>query len=427
MTARVRAIRPSPLSRLARTHAITTASDATIAAALAGTFFFDAPTDEARTRVAIWLACTLVPFAVVAPCLGGAVRRLPPSGHAIAAIGVARAAVAALLAITIGSRVVYVVSLGTLVLGEAYATLRRAIVPVTVADPDDLVRANARLSRVGSLAGVAGGGLGIASAAVGGPPVALLLAALGHGLGAQVARSVPAALVPVPAPRRTARGGGPATRIVRTPPVPPVPLLSMASLRAAGAVMLFTVALSSHASDRVPVLLAAVAVATPVGSFCGTIVGPPSRRLLGSDAAVLTACTAAGISTTLLAVGHPSAPGFVATALVLAAASSAARQAYDATVQRAVADRFRRAAFARAELFLQVAWAVGALVPTVLRPGLREGCALVLAVLAVGAGAALVTAKPRRSARVSTSHPAIARTSNRCVDRARAAPTYSCP
>lgn len=427
MTERVPAVRPSPLSRLARTHAITTASDATIAAALAGTFLFDVPIDEARTRVALWLACTLVPFAVVAPCLGGAVRRLPPSGHAIAAIGVARAAVAALLAITIGSRIVYVVSLGALVLGETYATLRRAIVPVTVADPDDLVRANARLSRVGSLAGAAGGGLGIAAVALGGPPFALLLATLGHGLGARAARSVPAALVAAPAPQRTARSGGLARRIVRTPPVPPAPLLSMASLRAAGAAMLFTVALSSHASGRVPVLLAAVAVATPVGSFCGTIVGPPGRRHLGSDAAVLTACTAAGLSTTLVAVGRPSAPGYVATALVLAAASSVARQAYDATVQRAVAERVRRAAFARAELFLQLAWALGALVPTVLRPGLREGCALVLVVLTAGAGAALATAKPRRSARASTSHPSIARTSNRCVDRAPAAPTYSCP
>lgn len=427
MTERVPATRPSPLSRLARTHAITTASDASIAAALAGTFFFDVPIDEARTRVALWLVCTLVPFAVVAPCLGGAVRRLPPSGRAIASVGVARAVVAALLAITIGSRIVYVVSLGALVLGEAYATLRRAIVPVTVADPDDLVRANARLSRVGSLAGAAGGGLGFAASALGGPPFALLLAALGHGLGARAARSVPAALAPAQAPQRAAGSGELAARIVRTPPAPPVPLLSMASLRAAGAIMLFTVALSSHASDRVPVLLAAVAVATPIGSFCGTIVGPPSRRLLGSDAALLTACTAAGLSTSLVAVARPSAPGFVVTAFVLAAASSVARQAYDATVQRAVADPVRRAVFARAELLLQLAWALGALAPTVLRPGLREGCALVLAVLAAGAGAALATAKPRRSALVSTSHPIIPHTSNRCVDRARAAPTYSCP
>ena len=93
MTERVPATRPSPLSRLVRTHAITTASDASIAAALVGTFFFDVPIDEARTRVTLWIACTLLPSAVVAPCLGGAVRRLPPSGRAIAAIGAARAIV----------------------------------------------------------------------------------------------------------------------------------------------------------------------------------------------------------------------------------------------------------------------------------------------------------------------------------------------
>ena len=58
------------MARLMEMHAFSTAGDAAVAVALAGTLFFQVPTGEARGQVAQFLALTMLPFAVVAPLIG---------------------------------------------------------------------------------------------------------------------------------------------------------------------------------------------------------------------------------------------------------------------------------------------------------------------------------------------------------------------
>ena len=65
----------SPFMRLARVHAVGAASDAAIAVTLAGSIFFSISPDDSRGRVALYLALTMAPFAVVAPLLGPAIDR----------------------------------------------------------------------------------------------------------------------------------------------------------------------------------------------------------------------------------------------------------------------------------------------------------------------------------------------------------------
>ena len=64
-----------PFTRLARTHAASTAGDALLAIGLAGSLFFSISPEAARTRVALYLLLTMAPFAVVAPVLGPLIDR----------------------------------------------------------------------------------------------------------------------------------------------------------------------------------------------------------------------------------------------------------------------------------------------------------------------------------------------------------------
>lgn len=378
MTEGSRPARPANLSRLARVHATSTAADAAVAAVLAGTFFFDLPLDEARGRVALWLVCTLAPFVVVAPLLGGALRRLPPSGTALAAVGAARAAAALTLAFVLHGPACYAVAFAVLVLGEVYSTLRRALVPVAVAHPGDLVAANAFLSRVGSLSGPAGGAAGLAALYAGGPLLALTVAAGAHTLAARAARAVPAPDEPALPPAAASRDPRPGRRVA---PPTRTALVTMASLRAASGCTFLAVAFHARGPAGATWLLAAVGAAVTAGSLGGTFASPPLRSRLGDERRVLAAvATAAGaVAIGAVAAGGPAA--IVGLALALALASSAGRHAYDGAVQRAVPGGRRGATFARAEVLLQASWVAGALAASAVSLAPRAAAAAAVTVL----------------------------------------------
>ncbi|NEA00611.1 MFS transporter, partial [Streptomyces sp. SID10116] len=60
----------SGLGKLIELHAVNGAGDVMITVALASTVFFSVPTDEARGRVALYLAITMAPFTLLAPVIG---------------------------------------------------------------------------------------------------------------------------------------------------------------------------------------------------------------------------------------------------------------------------------------------------------------------------------------------------------------------
>lgn len=67
----------SGLGKLIELHAVNGAGDVMITVALASTVFFSVPTDEARGRVALYLAVTMAPFTLLAPVVGPLLDRLP--------------------------------------------------------------------------------------------------------------------------------------------------------------------------------------------------------------------------------------------------------------------------------------------------------------------------------------------------------------
>src|SRR4051812_15382050 len=137
----------SPFARLARTHALSTAADAMVATALAGTIFFEGATSQARGKVFLYLLLTMAPFALVAPLIGPALDRAR-SGRRwmIVATTVGRAVATLVMMRDVETLWFYPEAFVVLVLQRGYAIARSALVPATVGSDEELVEANSKLS-----------------------------------------------------------------------------------------------------------------------------------------------------------------------------------------------------------------------------------------------------------------------------------------
>ncbi|MEO5663456.1 MAG: MFS transporter, partial [Nocardioides sp.] len=148
----------SGLSQLIGLHAFNAAGDAAVAISLAGTLFFQVPTGEARGQVALFLALTMLPFAIVAPLIGPFLDRFSHGRRwAIGSTMAVRAFLCWVLATAVAtdSRWLFPAALGVLVASKAYGVTRAAAVPRLVPPSLTLVKANARVS----MAGIIGAGL----------------------------------------------------------------------------------------------------------------------------------------------------------------------------------------------------------------------------------------------------------------------------
>ena len=123
----------SGLSRLIELHAFNGAGDAAVAISLAGTLFFQVPTDQARGQVALFLGLTMLPFAIVAPLIGPVLDRFSHGRRwAIGATMALRAFLCWVLAdaVRTGDTVaLFPAALGCLVASKAYGVTRAAAVP----------------------------------------------------------------------------------------------------------------------------------------------------------------------------------------------------------------------------------------------------------------------------------------------------------
>src|SRR5262249_9527123 len=123
---RSRRTEPGGVTAIVRLHAVSTAADACIALALAGSLFFNTSLEVARPRLALYLALTLVPVAIMTPLIGPTVARYGAGSRLLVRIQRARVACALLLALAAGSVVLYPLSLAVLVLGRVYTVVKRS-------------------------------------------------------------------------------------------------------------------------------------------------------------------------------------------------------------------------------------------------------------------------------------------------------------
>ena len=376
---------PSPFRRLAKTHALSVAGDAIFTTTIAGLVFFNvSDLNQARWQVALALVFTFVPFTVAAPFIGPLIDRAR-GGRKWMIVGLCglRAAACLVLILTRGNPVaLYPLFLVMLVLSKGYVIARGTIVPTTVRSDAELVEANAKLSAISGFAAVAGGApslLIMKVAGDAGPGIALGLAGVVFIVGTVFATQLPAA--------RTA--ALPADEIEE------VELESEGIRHAArgvafsrGVVGFLTFLLAFTFKDLEGneglVGIGVSVVGGQLGFMVGAWAAPRLRRVVSEERMLMIALGAIAITGVLTAL-----MGAIAGAALLAfgvgLASNAAKQAFDALVQRDAPDANRGRAFARFETRFQLVWVVGALIPVALTVPIQVGFTLI----AVGALASL--------------------------------------
>lgn len=397
----------SGLSRLIELGALNAAADAAVAISLAGTLFFQIPTGQARGQVSMFLALTLLPFAIVAPLIGPVLDRFSHGRRwAISATMAARAFLAWALAGSVDgdSLWLFPAALGVLVCSKAYNVARAAALPRVLPEGLTLVTANARTSLAG-MVGVAVSAPIAAGAAAIGAPWSLRYAFLVFVAATVLALRLPdrvdstqgednLAFLSGESPEASETALG--RRTVRIPRTMAFALRANCGPRwLSGFLTLFMAfLLREHpiAGHSPQFLLAAVIGAAGLGNFVGIAAGSVLKRV-NPKVTVVLAMLADAAAAVFAALTYGLFPlcvlGFTA-----GLAQCLAKLSLDSTIQRDVPERVRTSAFARSDTTLQLAWVIGGFVGIALPPNPRAG--MITAAVVLVAWSLFVLASPSR-------------------------------
>ncbi|MFE9296776.1 MFS transporter [Streptomyces niveus] len=358
----------SGLGRLIELHAVNGAGDVMITVALASTVFFSVPTDEARGRVALYLAVTMAPFTLLAPVIGPLLDRLPHGRRAAMAGAMLTRALLALTmsgAVATGGLELYPAALGVLVASKAYGVVRSAVVPRLLPPKFPLVRANSRVTLAGLLATGAAAPIGAGLHQIG-PQWPLYGAFVIFIAGTFLAFTMPPKVDSAKGERRmqlVGRAGKKRQRPSLRSVGPSVfnGLQANAAHRALSGFLTFFLAflLREHplAGQSAAVSLAIVGVSAGAGNAIGTAVGA-WLKARAPELIIVTVLTLALTAAVLAAVFFG---GLMVAVLGTVAGFSQAlsKLSLDACIQRDVPEEVRTSAFARSETLLQMSWVVG--------------------------------------------------------------------
>jgi MFS family permease len=387
----------SGLGKLIELHGVNGAGDMMITVALASTVFFSVPTDEARGRVALYLAITMAPFTLLAPVIGPLLDRIPHGRRAAMATAMlARALLALVLssAVVSGNLQLYPAALGVLVASKAYGVVRSAVVPRLLPPAFSLVKANSRVTLGGLLATGIAAPVGAGLQAIG-PRWPLYGAFVLFMAGTFLSFTLPHKVDSARGEDRALLAAdaehlhGPHRKPVKRPGLRTVGIAvthalgANCALRCLSGFLIFFLAFllreNPLAGQSAAVSLGMVAVSAGVGNACGTAVGAwlrsraPEIIIVTVVALVATAAISAAL--------FFGAPLVACLGAVAGFAQALAKLSLDALIQRDVPEQVRTSAFARSETLLQMSWvfggAVGLAMPLNGALGLSVGAAIV--------------------------------------------------
>ncbi|MEV6754931.1 MFS transporter [Streptomyces sp. NPDC051214] len=397
----------SGLGKLIELHAVNGAGDVMITIALASTVFFSVPTDEARGRVALYLAITMAPFTLLAPVIGPLLDRLPHGRrYAMAAAMLARALLALLLseAVITGSLELYPAALGVLVASKAYGVVRSAVVPRLLPKGFSLVKANSRVTLGGLLATGIAAPIGAGLQALG-PRWPLYGAFVIFIVGMLLSLSLPSKVdsakgehkallaadeehLHLHARAEAASDTSKKRRLgLRTVgPAVTHALTANAALRCLSGFLIFFLAFLLReeplGGQSAAVSLGIVGVAAGVGNALGTAVGAGLRSRAPEVIIVTVVGVVLGVAVT--AAVFFGAVGVACLGAVAGFAQAMSKLSLDALIQRDVPEEVRTSAFARSETLLQVSWVVGGGIGMALPLNGSLGFSVAAAIVAVG-------------------------------------------
>ncbi|MFI5934926.1 MFS transporter [Actinoplanes sp. NPDC051494] len=358
--------------RLFDLHALSCAGDLLITIGLAGTIFFNVPLGEARSKVALYLLITMVPFALLAPVVGPLLDHFRHGRrYALAATMLGRAFLAYVISDNLLGWGLYPAAFGVLALSRAYGVARSAAVPRLLPEGVGLSQVGARASVYGTFAGAVVAPIGLLAFKFG-PQWPLRVSSIIFLIGMVVALRLPPRAdsdppEAVPRPFRTMlrlrRGTDrplSGSLVINT-------LIGSASFRCLYGFLLLYLAFAVKAGGLGTVIfgrevgsqgaVAVVGGALAVGTFLATAVGTRLRirRPVALQSSGLT--LTAGVA--VLSAIFFNLPMVALLCLVAAVFSGISKLAVDASIQERVPERLRASAFAHSETVLMIAWVLG--------------------------------------------------------------------
>lgn len=343
----------SPFARLARAHAMAVAGDTLVTIALAGTLFFSIDPTEARSKVFLYLALTMAPFSVVAPLVGPALDRAVGGRRwMVVASSALRALICFFMIRDVDSLLLFPEAFGLLVLSKSYHVAKSASVPSTVHSDEELVQANSKLSLISGVVGFIAAIPGGLMYTLGGSEWVLVLAVLVFGVGAAVSLQLPKATV----------AATPVTEIEREELRSGGILLAasaMALFRGIVGFLTFLLAFTLRTGDAPTWHFGVVLALSAGGALVGAGIAPILRQHLPEER-IISALLIVVASVALAGAWSSELVGASLAAVTVGVGAAAAKQAFDAIVQRDAPDANRGRSFARFETRFQLVWVVGA-------------------------------------------------------------------
>jgi MFS family permease len=404
----------SGLAHLVELHGVASAGDALFTVALAGSLFLTPDPHAAKSKVALYLVFTLIPFAVVAPVLGPILdhfahgRRL---ALAVTLIGRAWFAYVASHSLGHNSLTLYPAALGILIMSKGYGVSRSAAVPRLLPKGLTLVSANSRLTMAGLITAAIAAPIGGGIAHSLGTAWALRLAVVIYLFGALLAYRLPKAVDSAEGEMSLSKLTRPTTlagwkalvpRIGKALPSVVNALRAQAALRAlAGFLTLYLAFLIRihHGLGQLTdgFALSALVIAAGAGSILGTAIG--SRLSAAAPETLLALCLIVSTFASVLTAAFFGLYTAMSIALIGSLTASLGKLALDAIIQRDVPEAIRTSTFARSETVNQLGWVAGGAVGISLPLGGTFGFALAAIWLAVTFFVMLRSQRRRHAAR----------------------------
>ncbi|MGZ8626677.1 MAG: hypothetical protein ACXWXK_08410 [Actinomycetota bacterium] len=369
-----------PLERYGLAHFASVAGDTFVAFALAGSIFFDVPVGEAKGKVALYLGLTMAPLAVAGPVLVPLLDRAGPRRAISFAAALGRAGVAVYAASRFGTLLLYPSAFLLLVLSKVHAITKNGLAMAYAGPNEGLVRANARLGRIGVGGAVLAALPALALLRLGGAEATLYGAAVVYAGAAFLNLRLPSPRV---------RGGE--AEVTRTGSIRALtaPAIGASGLRAATGFLLFARAFALRRSGEPTWWFGVLAASGTAGGFLGDVLAPRLPSTLREEAVVVACVIAAGVGA-VLAFAVFELPFLVLFGLVVGASAELGRLAFQSLMQRLAPGGAHGRVFVRYEVIFQLAWVAGALIPAMLPIDFRGGF-LILAGLYLVAGIGYLT------------------------------------
>jgi len=353
-----------PLEDYALVHLTSVAGDTLLAIALADSIFFSLPVGEARTQVALYLALTMAPLAVAGPLLVPLLDR-NSFRRAISFGASAGRAVAVLFAARwLDSLLLFPAVFAVLVLSRIHLIAKNGLTVAYAPSGTALMRSNAFLARTAVAGFLLAAVPGVVMLQLGRTRGVLILGALVYATAALLnLRLVPVERHPPAAAEISRRGRIPALAEAA---------LGAGGLRGAQGFLMALLAFALRDAEAPTYWFGVLLVTGTLGAAVADFLVPRLPTSVREEVVVVGSLLAAGVGA-LLAIQTFGLPTLAVFAGLAGMSTEAGRLAFQSLMQANAPGGAQGRVFVRYEVVFQLAWVIGAFIPSTFPVSFRMG------------------------------------------------------